>query len=49
MHEDLNRVIKKPYIEMQDSNGRSDEEVSKEYWDAFTARNRSIIVDLMYG
>lgn len=23
--------------------------VAKEYWDAFTARNRSIIVDLMYG
>ena len=49
MHEDLNRVIQKPYVELQDSNGRPDEDVSKEHWDAFTARNRSIIVDLMYG
>ena len=24
MHEDLNRVKKKPYVEMQDSNGRPD-------------------------
>ncbi len=49
MHEDLNRVIKKPYIEMLDSKGRPDEEVSIEHWNAFTARNQSIIVDLMYG
>jgi Ubiquitin carboxyl-terminal hydrolase len=34
---------------MQDSNGRPDEVVSKEHWDGFIARNRSIIVDLMYG
>ncbi len=34
---------------MQDSNVRPDEEVSKEHWDGFIARNRSIIVDLMYG
>jgi hypothetical protein len=39
MHEDLNRVIKKPYIEMRDSEGRPDEEVSKEHWEAFIARN----------
>ena len=49
MHEDLNRVKKKPYVEMQDSNGRPDEIVSAEHWDAFVARNKSIIVDLMYG
>ena len=49
MHEDLNRVLKKPYVEMLDSNGRPDEEVSSEHWTAFLARNRSIIVDLMYG
>lgn len=49
MHEDLNRVIKKPYIEMRDSEGRPDEVVSAEHWDAFIARNKSIIVDLMYG
>jgi len=49
MHEDLNRVLKKPYIEMKDSDGRADEDVSEEHWNAFIARNRSIIVDLMYG
>ena len=49
MHEDLNRVKKKPYYEIRDSDGRPDEVVSKEHWDGFTARNQSIIVDLMYG
>lgn len=49
LHEDLNRVKKKPYIEIKDSAGRSDQEVSQEHWDAFFARNKSIIVDLMYG
>lgn len=49
MHEDLNRVKKKPYVEMKDHNGRPDSVVSQEYWEGFLARNRSIIVDLMYG
>jgi ubiquitin C-terminal hydrolase len=49
IHEDLNRVVKKPYIEMSEEQNRSDSAVAKEFWDAFTARNRSIIVDLMYG
>lgn len=49
LHEDLNRVIEKPYVETPDSEYRPDEVVSKEHWDAFTARNRSVIVDLMYG
>lgn len=49
MHEDLNRVKKKPYVEMKDSEGRPDDIVSSEHWDAFLARNKSIIVDLMYG
>lgn len=25
LHEDLNRIMKKPYIELQDSDGRPDE------------------------
>ena len=49
LHEDLNRVIEKPYIEQKDSDGRPDEVVSQEHWEAFTARNKSVIVDLMYG
>lgn len=34
MHEDLNLVTKKPYIEMKDSNGRPDEVVAAEFWNA---------------
>jgi len=49
LHEDLNRVTEKPYIELKDSNGRSDQLVSNESWDAFLMRNKSIIVDLFYG
>jgi hypothetical protein len=49
MHEDLNRVLKKPYVEINSTPGKPDEEVSEEHWNAFLARNRSIIVDLMYG
>jgi len=49
LHEDLNRVIEKPYVEVKDSDGRPDDVVSADHWDAYTARNRSVIVDLMYG
>jgi len=49
LHEDLNRVRKKPYVELKDSDGRPDEEVSKEHWEGFLMRNQSIVVDLMYG
>jgi ubiquitin C-terminal hydrolase len=49
LHEDLNRIVNKPYVEMKDSNGRSDPIVAQEYWDGFRARNDSVIVDLMYG
>ena len=49
IHEDLNRITKKPYIEMSEDQNRPDSEIAKEFWDAFTARNQSIIVDLMYG
>jgi hypothetical protein len=39
LHEDLNRVVIKPYVEIKDSNGRPDEEVSQEHWEGFLARN----------
>ena len=32
IHEDLNRVKKKPYVEMPDSDGRPDAELSKLFW-----------------
>lgn len=46
LHEDLNRVKRKPYIEAGDADGRPDEEVADEYWQNHLARNDSIIVDL---
>eukprot|EP00347_Sterkiella_histriomuscorum_P015219 403357853 len=49
LHEDLNRVQKKPYVETQDSNNRPDEVVAKEFWDGHLQRNMSIIVDLFQG
>jgi len=49
LHEDLNRIIKKPYTEVPDSNGRPDEEVASDCWQIHKARNDSIIVDLFQG
>ncbi|KAL1827782.1 hypothetical protein ACET3Z_006194 [Daucus carota] len=49
LHEDVNRVKKKPYAELKDSDGRPDEEVADEYWKNHLARNDSIIVDLCQG
>ncbi|GFS44516.1 ubiquitin-specific protease 9 [Actinidia rufa] len=49
LHEDLNRVKQKPYIETKDSDGRPDEEVADECWRYHKARNDSIIVDVCQG
>ena len=49
IHEDLNAITKKPYIELSDNTDRPDTEIAKEFWDAFLARNQSIVTDLMYG
>ena len=49
MHEDVNEVSKKPYVEYKDSDGRSDAEISAEYWQGFQKREKSIFVDLFYG
>lgn len=49
LHEDLNRIQKKPYVEAVESNGRSDEVVSAESWDAYKMRNDSHIVDTFQG
>lgn len=45
LHEDLNRVKKKPYIEAKDAEGRPDSVVAEEYWQNHKARNDSVIVD----
>ncbi|XP_068173192.1 ubiquitin carboxyl-terminal hydrolase 32 isoform X2 [Antennarius striatus] len=49
LHEDLNRVHEKPYVELKDSDGRPDWEVASEAWDNHLRRNRSIVVDLFHG
>ncbi|BFZ09058.1 hypothetical protein BsWGS_12097 [Bradybaena similaris] len=49
LHEDLNRIRKKPYIELKDSGGRSDKVVAKEAWDNYKKRNDSIIVDIFHA
>ncbi|GAV01668.1 hypothetical protein RvY_12345-2 [Ramazzottius varieornatus] len=49
LHEDLNRVHEKPYVELNDSEGRVDEVVAQEAWDNHLRRNQSIVVDLFHG
>ena len=49
LHEDCNRILKKPYVETVESDGRPDEVVSKEAWHAYKRRNESIMTDKCFG
>jgi len=50
LHEDLNRVKKKPYIPSKDYvPGTPDKELSLELWTDYLQRNRSVVVDLFAG
>ena len=50
LHEDLNRVRKKPYMEEKDYGSEADEQLaSLETWNYFKSRNDSVIVDLFFG
>ncbi|GER41821.1 ubiquitin carboxyl-terminal hydrolase [Striga asiatica] len=49
LHEDLNHVKTKPYVQAKDEDGRPDDEVADEYWNNHLSRNDSIIVDLCQG
>ena len=49
LHEDLNRILNKPYVERKDSEGRPDCVVAKESWAGYQARDSSIMVDLFHG
>uniref|UniRef100_A0A1J3FN28 Ubiquitin carboxyl-terminal hydrolase n=1 Tax=Noccaea caerulescens TaxID=107243 RepID=A0A1J3FN28_NOCCA len=49
LHEDLNKVKRKPYIEAKDSDSRPDDEVAEELWKYHKARNDSVIVDVCQG
>lgn len=52
LHEDLNRITNKPYIEAPDWEGGSQGDMLRfaaKQWDLYKARNDSIIVDLFQG
>lgn len=54
LHEDVNRVIDKPYVPAPEDDGvgeagRSHQQLADEAWDRHLKRNRSIIVDLFQG
>ncbi|XP_059534816.1 ubiquitin carboxyl-terminal hydrolase 11 isoform X2 [Myotis daubentonii] len=49
LHEDLNRVKKKEYVEQCDAAGRPDQEVAVEAWQNHKRRNDSVIVDTFHG
>ncbi len=49
LHEDTNRVKKKPYVESVESNGRPDELIARESWRRFLLRNDSALVDSCFG
>jgi ubiquitin carboxyl-terminal hydrolase 4/11/15 len=52
LHEDLNRVRKKPYVENPDWEGGGERELldlARKTWDGYKSRNDSIVVDLFQG
>jgi ubiquitin carboxyl-terminal hydrolase 4/11/15 len=49
LHEDLNRVLSKPFVATVDSNGRADEVVSREAWSGHLRRNDSRVNDCCFG
>ncbi|UZJ55146.1 hypothetical protein CBS101457_004466 [Exobasidium rhododendri] len=52
LHEDLNRIVKKPYIEAPDWEGGGLQEMvafAHKQWEIYKLRNDSVIVDLFQG
>lgn len=49
LHEDLNRVLQKPYVELGSHVGKTDEVFAEESWNDHKKRNDSIIVDIFHG
>ena len=49
LHEDLNKVLKKEYIQEQDNTGVPDNRAAHISWENHLKRNDSIIVDLFQG
>jgi len=49
LHEDMNRVLKKPSVAKIESKGRDDDLISAESWRRYLLRNDSELVDLCFG
>lgn len=49
IHEDLNRIPKKPYIEDPDYDGSNDEQAAIDAWKNYLRRDKSLIVDVFQG
>ncbi|KAJ3171843.1 ubiquitin carboxyl-terminal hydrolase [Geranomyces variabilis] len=49
LHEDLNRIKQKPYIEAPNMDGKPDAEIAAKAWEIYCMRNDSVIVDLFQG
>ena len=52
LHEDLNRVLKKPYVEKPDWEGGGEKELvelANLSWEGYMKRNDSVVVDLFQG
>jgi ubiquitin C-terminal hydrolase len=50
LHEDLNRITNKPYIELEEQKENEyDADASKRWWDCHKKREDSIIIDLFHG
>ena len=50
LHEDLNRINKKPYVLLEEQKEyETDQEASERFWNYYKMRDDSIIVDLFHG
>ena len=49
LHEDLNRVIMKTYVEEKDTTSLPDVEAAQISWTNHLKRNNSVIVDMFQG
>ena len=49
IHEDCNRIKKKPYVENVVGDGTNDTDVAREAWDRYKLRNDSFVVDTFQG
>ncbi len=49
IHEDLNRVKKKPYVENVVGDGTNDTAIAQEAWNRYKMRNDSFVVDTFQG